>query len=113
MLGEGPVQFCRGYRPRRAHDSYCLCSAGFRGHGGLTLGGLAEGAGNQSDALSAGQVHAAYDLSIMRTQALIFIANSDLAQLTSRMTKDQELRRYTNPSRRMPATPTLILAPDP
>jgi len=76
-------------------------------------GRLAEGAGNQSDALSAGQVHAEYDLSIMRTLALIFIANSDLAQLTSRMTKDQELRRYTNPSRRMPATPTLILAPDP
>ena len=43
------------------------------------LSGLAEGAGIQSDALSAGQVHAVYDLPTVRTWALIFIDNSHLA----------------------------------
>jgi len=44
-----------------------------------TLSGLVEGAGIQSDALSAGQVHAVYDLPVLRTWALMFIANRDLA----------------------------------
>lgn len=43
------------------------------------LSGLAEGASIQSDALSAGQAHAVYDLPVLRTWALIFIANKDLA----------------------------------
>jgi hypothetical protein len=43
------------------------------------LSGLAEGTGIQSDAMSAGQVHAVYELPTVRTWALILIASSDLA----------------------------------
>lgn len=43
------------------------------------LNGLDEAAGIQSDALSAGQAHAVYDLPVLRTWAVIFIANSYLA----------------------------------
>lgn len=50
-----------------------------RQRGPRKLSGLAEGAVNQGGTLSAGQVHAVYDLPIVRTWALIFIPNSDLA----------------------------------
>ena len=44
-----------------------------------TLHGRAETAGPQTDSLSAGQVHASYDLPTLTTWALVLIGDADLA----------------------------------